>query len=135
MDYMMQSGLFAHKYLIYSYIAVLFFHIFKLVKAEDIGRYRRFMLVYNPMLTLPTLGGVMLSGLVMLTALHFVFDTANIIMIIASLGMTVHEFKRSKELKTTFKEEFGAYRKRALRYLATNLFLVFLTTFLAIKLS
>ncbi len=135
MDYMLHIGLLAHKYLIYSYIAVLFFHIFKLVKVEDVTHYRRFMLIYNPMLTLPTLGGVIFSGLVMFTALDFHFDTAIVIMIIAAIGMIVHEFKRAKELKTTLKEEFGTYRKRALRYLATNLFLVFLTTFLAIKFS
>ena len=132
MEYMLTSGLLAHKYLIYSYLAVLFFHLFKLIKAEDPSSYRRFMIIYNPMLTLPTLGGVLFSGLVLLTAMGFTFNTANIIMIVAALGMVMHEFKRSRELKLTPNSEFASYKKRALRYILTNIALVFLTTFLAI---
>ena len=135
MDYMMHAGLLAHKYLIYSYIAVLFFHLFKLLKAEDASRYRKFMLIYNPMLVLPTLGGVLLSGLVMFTAMHFNLNIATGAMIVASIGLIVHEFKRAKELRYTPNEEFATYKKRALRYIATNLFLVFITTFIGVKFS
>ena len=133
MDYMMHAGLLAHKYLIYSYIAVLFFHLFKLLRADDITAYRKFMLIYNPMLVLPTLGGVLFSGLVMFTAIGFDFNVASSTMIVASIGLIIHEFKRAKELRYTTKEEFSAYKKRALRYIATNLFLVFVTTFIGVK--
>jgi len=135
MDYMISYGIAAHKWLIYAYIAVLFFHLFKLIKAEDASRYRKFMLIYNPATTLPTLGGVLFSGLVMLTVSGFAFNPANIIMIIASIGMIIHEFKRAKELRYTPNAEFSTYKKRALRYIATNLFLVFTTTAAAIYLN
>lgn len=129
----MQMGLLAHKYLIYSYIAVLFFHLFKLLRAEDITAYRKFMLIYNPMLILPTLGGVMLSGLVMFTVNGFDFDIANTTMIVASLGLMIHEFKRAKELRSTLKEEFDGYKKRAIRYIGSNFVIVFVTIFIAVK--
>ncbi len=135
MDYMMHAGLLAHKYLIYSYIAVLFFHLFKLLRADEITAYRKFMLVYNPMLILPTLGGVLLSGLVMLTAMHFTFNIANSVMIAASLGLIIHEFKRAKELRYTTAEDFPVYKKKALRYIASNLILVFVATFVGVKFS
>ena len=135
MDSMIHAGLLAHKYLIYSYIAVLFFHLFKLLRADDITAYRKFMLIYNPMLTLPTLGGVLLSGLVMFTAMQFQFNIANSVMIVAAVGIVMHEFKRAKELRYTTNEEFPTYKKRALRYLLTNLLLIFVTTFIGVKFS
>ena len=135
MDYMMHAGLLAHKYLIYSYIAVLFFHLFKLLRAEDVSAYRKFMLIYNPMLVLPTLGGVLLSGLVMFTAIHFEFNIANSVMIIAAVGLVMHEFKRAKELRYTTSDEFPKYKKRAMRYLLTNLALIFVATFIGVKFS
>jgi len=133
MEYMLHYGLLAHKYLIYAYIAVLFFHLAVLLKSEDGSRYRRFMLIYNPMLILPTLGGVLFSGLVLLTVNQFSFDIANSVMIVASIGLIIHEYKRAKELRLTPNAEFSHYKKRALRYLATNIFIVFVTTFIAIK--
>ncbi len=133
MDYMMHVGLLAHKYLIYSYIAVLFLHLFKLLRTDDITTYRKFMLIYNPMLVLPTLGGIVLSGFVMFTAMHFSFNVANSVMIVASIGLVVHEFKRARELRYTTEEDFPIYKKRALRYLLTNLFIVFVTTFIGVK--
>ena len=128
-------GLLAHKYLIYAYLAVLVFHLYKLlrVKVEDLAAYKRFMLVYNPMLVLPTLGGILFSGLVIFTAIGFSFDVANSVMIIAAVGLVMHEFKRAKELQPTLKEEFAQYKKRALRYLGTNIFIIFVTIFIAVK--
>ena len=133
MDYMMQMGLLAHKYLVYGYLAVLVYHLYKLLRVEDVSAYKRFMLVYNPMLILPTLGGVMLSGLVMFTAIGFHFNIANSAMIVASLGLVIHEFKRAKELQPTLKEEFGSYKKRALRYIGSNFVIIFGTVFVAVK--
>ena len=133
MDYMMQMGLLAHKYLIYAYLAVLAFHLFKLLTVKDVSAYKRFMLVYNPMLIIPTLGGVMLSGLVMFTAIGFTFDIANSAMVVASIGLLMHEFKRAKELQPTLKEEFGSYKKRALRYIGSNFVIIFATIFIAVK--
>ncbi len=133
MDYMMHMGLLAHKYLIYAYLAVLTLHLFKLLNVKDVSAYKRFMLIYNPMLVIPTLGGVMLSGLVMFAAIGFRFDIANSAMIVASAGLLMHEFKRSKELQPTLKEEFGSYKKRALRYIGSNFVIVFVTTFVAVK--
>lgn len=133
MDYMLQMGLVSHKYLIYAYLAVLAFHLYKLLNVKDVSAYKRFMLVYNPMLVLPTLGGVMLSGLVMFTAMGFTFNVANTAMIIASVGLVAHEFKRAKELQPTLKEEFGNYKKRAIRYIATNFFIIFVTIVIAVK--
>ncbi len=135
MDYMINFGILSHKYLIYSYIFVLFIQIYMLLKAEDINRYKKFVIVFNPMLTLPTIGGVVFSGLVLLTALKFQFNIAIVVMIISSVIMITNERIRVKKLERTLKDEFESYKKFALKLFVLNLFFVFVTTFLAVKLS
>ncbi len=135
MENLIEYGILSHKYLIYAYLAVLLFHIFIVIKAKDIILYKRFIYIYNPILIIPTLGGVLFSGLVVFTAIGFSIDFANISMIIASIGIIIHEVKRVRELRGVTSDSFKSYKRLAFRYLGSNIVLVLIVVVIAVKFS
>jgi hypothetical protein len=123
---MYNFALLSHSYSIYGVILIILINFIVTFSQQHLAKLRRFMLIFTPMGSV-MLGGVIFTGIIMMTAKHLEFTLQNIVMIITSIVLIILEVKRSKALRYIKAEEFMDYKKTAYTLLGIELFIVIAT--------
>ncbi|WP_321779299.1 hypothetical protein [Sulfurimonas sp.] len=125
MNEMYDMSIVTHNFGVFGILGMIFIHLFMLLRADDIKKYARFMLLFMP-IGITTIGTVIFTGVIMMAAKHLDFTIENIIMIIFAIALIVLENKRSKSLQKLDKRDAYSleyYKAGAYRIFAMEIFL------------
>ena len=125
MNEMYDMSIVTHNFGVIGILGMIFIHLFMLLRADDIKKYARFMLLFMP-LGITTIGTVIFTGVIMMASKHLDFTIENIVMIIFAIALIVLENKRSKSLQKLDKKDAYAleyYKPDAYRIFAMEIFL------------
>ncbi|MDD3061120.1 MAG: hypothetical protein WBK95_06985 [Sulfurimonas sp.] len=98
MNEMYDMSIVTHNYGVIGILLVVFINLFLLMRAKEIGKYKRLMRLFTPISSLP-IASVIFTGIVMMAAKHLAFSGANIAMILFAVAIIILEVKRAKKLK------------------------------------
>ena len=126
MNEMYNMSIVSHYYSVVAVFGSILLNIFMIVKADNIDKHKRFMMLYNP-IGGTFLGAVIFTGVIMMAAKHLNFTVENILMILIAGYMIWLEVKRNKALKIIrddYHSSFQFYKFFAIRMLLTELLLL-----------
>ena len=122
MNEMYDMSIVTHNYGVIGIWLVVLVNLFMLMRANEIGKYKRSMQLFTPIGSL-SIASVIFTGVIMMAAKHLEFTLENIAMIFIALAFIVLEVKRAKTLKYTSTKEKDAlknFKVYALKILATE---------------
>ena len=122
MNEMYDLSIVTHNYGVIGIWLVVLVNLFMLMRANEIGKYKRSMQLFTPIGSL-AIASVIFTGVIMMAAKHLEFTLENIAMIFIALAFIVLEVKRAKTLKYTSTKEKDAlknFKVYALKILATE---------------
>lgn len=125
MNEMYDMSIVTHNYGVFGVLGMIFIHFWMLLRAKDIKKYARFMLLFMPF-GITTIGTVIFTGVIMMASKHLDFSIENIIMIIFAIALIVLENKRSKTLQRLDKKDdysLDYYKPSAYKIFAIEIFL------------
>ena len=112
MNYMYHFGIMAHYYSALGILVVILFNMYKIQRATNLQKLRRFMTIFTPMGSV-MLGSVVFTGVIMMAAKHLEFTWQNNLMIAIALVFIVLEVKRAKRLRFLMQKELDSYKQFA----------------------
>ncbi|MCF6339488.1 MAG: hypothetical protein L3J10_01890 [Sulfurimonas sp.] len=107
---MYDMGIATHNYGVIFILIVIIINVFMLLRANDIDKYKRSMLLFTPIGS-TAIGIIVFTGVIMMAAKHLDFTIENIAMIVFSIAIIYLEVIRSLKLKYLKKKEENALLK------------------------
>ncbi len=126
MNEMYDMSIVAHNYGVASILGVILLNLVMIIKADNVGKYKRFNTIFNP-IGGTFLGVLIYTGVVMMAAKHLDFTLANIAMIVFAIVLIYLEVKRSSKLKYVKNEDsagFKEYKKFVYKILGLEVFVL-----------
>jgi len=131
MNEMYSMSVLIHYYSVLGVLGVIFINIMMLMNVSDMKKYKRQMMLWNPVGSV-AIGSVIFTGIVMMAAKHLSFTIENIAMIIFAIFFIYLEVKRSKVLRLVdpkAKESLEYFKSFALKIYGLEIVGILLISF------